>query len=549
MSFRPIRLLGGVLAFLLVLSACSSLSSSSDDGTNASPDEGGSNGTLSSGEPVTDGGASESGGAVATPDDGPGDGPIPVDDFENLPTVDWTAIRPVVLSEDQAGNILSVADFGAVPDDGEPDDEAFQNALDNAGRNGTVVAPSGTYNLTQTIRIPSRTVLQGDGHDTVLVFDLGGEGDLLSIAGQPASGWVQLGSGANAGSKSVSLSGPLEVEIAQGDIVEIEHDNVAEMYTQAEWDVDWADGSVGELAEVVSYDGTTIQIDHPLLSSYELERNARVRVIDASRFAGVANLKIRRDGTGYGASIRLSHAADVWVDGVESELTTKAHIEADVVYRCQIRNNLIHDAHDFGDGGRAYGVSVQRHTTGCLVENNTLYENRHALIIQLGASGNIFAYNHARGSAGYVDRQPRADISLHGHWPHANLFEGNVVDRVVFADWWGPSGPANTLHRNCVLESVVVADQSNDQYLIGNIVGGGGLTIDEGISGTTEIANRIQGTPVSVAASPPSLYRSEAPGFLADSEWPVVAPEAGNGSDREAACRIPAGERSPLGYG
>lgn len=544
MLARLFVLLGGVAFFAFALSACSSLSQSSDDQSGASGEQNGSSGTLSSGDPQLDGGT------VSTPDDGPGAGPIAVDEFDNLPPIDWTAIRPVVLADDQSGNTLSVTEFGAVPNDGLPDHEAFQAALDNAGRNGVVNVPAGTYDLNQTVRIPSRVVLKGEGlASTVLAFDLGGsEGDLIAITGQPASGWVGIGTDVTAGSTGLSLSGPLEVEIAQGDIIEIEQDNVAEMFTQAEWDVDWADGSVGELAEVVSYDGTTIQIDHPLLSSYSIDRGARVRVIDAARFSGVANLKIQRDDTGYGSSIRLSHAADVWVDGVESELTTKAHIEADLVYRCQIRNNVLHNAHDFGDGGRAYGVSVQRHTTGCLVENNTLYDNRHALIIQLGASGNVFAYNHARGSAGYEDRQPRADISLHGHWPQANLFEGNVVDRVVFADWWGPSGPANTLHRNCVLDSVAVTDQSNDQFLIGNIIGDAGLSIDEGISGTTEVANRIQGTPVNTAASPPSLYRSEQPMFLSDFAWPVVAPESGNGSDREAACRIPAGERSPLGY-
>ncbi len=543
MLARLLVLLGGTAMLTIVLSACSSLGQSSDGSSGASGSEGGSGDTLASGEPAnTDSDTTRS-------NDGPGEAPIELTQFEGMPAVDWTAIRPIVLSADQAGNTLSVIDFGAVPDDGAPDDDAFQAALENAGRNGVVTAPAGTYDLTRTMRIPSRVVLEGAGLDTILAFDLNGaEGDLIAITGQPASGWVRIENDLQAGSSAITLSGPLEVEIAQGDIIEIEQENVDAMFTQAEWDVDWADHSVGELAEVVSYDGTTIQIDHPLLSSYGRDRRAKVRVIDASRFAGVVDLKVRRDDTGYGSSIRLSHAADVWVDGVESELTTKAHIEADVVYRCQIRNNLLHDAHDFGDGGRAYGVSVQRHTTGCLVENNTLYDNRHALIIQLGASGNIFAYNHARGSAGYIDRQPRADISLHGHWPQANLFEGNVVDRVVFADWWGPSGPANTLHRNCVLDSVVVADQSNDQFLISNIIGDAGLTIEEEISGTTEIANRIQGTPVSAAASPPSLFRSEQPGFLGDFAWPVVAPELGNGSDREAACRIPAGERSPLGY-
>ncbi len=532
MLSRLLLFLGGATIFMLVAAACSSLSLS--DATSAPSSEDDQDGTDASG---------------ATTDDGPGTIPIPLDGFASLPSIDWTTIQPVRISEAQQGATLSVLDYGAVANDGQPDDDAFQSALESADTNGIINAPAGEFNFARPVRIPSRVVLRGEGSSTILAFDLNGaESDLVSIKGQPASDWVDLAQVASAGDLTLVPAGNLGIEIAAGDIVEVEQANTEAMYTLPEWDVPWAEGSEGELAEVVSYDGTTIEIDHPLFSTYELNRSAKVRVIDPARFSGIEDLKIIRNNTGYGSSIRLSYAADVWVKGVESELTTKAHVEADVVYRCQIEDNVIHDAHDFGDGGRAYGISVQRHTTGCRVQNNTLYDNRHAMIIQLGASGNVFAYNHARGSAGYADRQPRADISLHGHWPQANLFEGNVVDRVVFADWWGPSGPANTLHRNCVLDSVIVADSSNDQFLIGNIVGDAGLTIEEGISGTTEIANRIQGTPVAEAASPPSLFLSEQPAYLADSAWPVVAPESGTGSDREAACRIPAGERSPLGY-
>lgn len=540
MRSAPVTFFVRLLALGVALSACSLGSSAPENGS------GGGGSISSDGE---DGAPPVTADSITTDSTGPGE---LTESFEGMPPVDWTVFASIEPAQfiDQTVS-YSVLDFGAVPDDGADDGQAFFDAIEQLNRTGGVLdIPAGQYHLNRELRLPSRVILRGEGNTTVLNFNLqGADADLITAGGQVASDWVGLSVDAVAGSTTIELSADPGVPLEQGDIIEIERDNGDEMFTSPEWDVDWDDGSVGEIAEVVSADGTTVVIDHPLLATYPLDRNSKFRVLDAARFVGIESLRIEREDTGYGSIIRFTHAADVWVDDIETHLATRAHIEADLTYRCQISGSLLHEAHDYGDGGRAYGVSLARHTTGCTVENNTLYDHRHAMIIQLGASGNVFAYNHARGSAGYEDRQPRADISLHGHWPHANLFEGNVVDRVVFADWWGPSGPFNTLHRNCVLDSVVVADGSNQQYLIGNIVGDQGLTIEDGISGTTEIANRIQGTPVNEAGSPPSLFAASPPAYLADSTWPLVAPESGNAADRDRACAVPAGERSPLGVG
>ncbi len=548
MSSRPSILIASALAFVLTLSACSTISGAPD----AQGDGSGGGGALQNGDAdsnTADHSSDGSSDGDSPVNSSPGEGEISAS-FSGMPPVDWTRfaqIEPASFVDES--NSYSVLDFGAVPDDGASDGQAFVDAIAALNRTGGVLnIPAGQFEIDQQLRMPSRSVLRGAGNTTVLNFDLNGsDADLITIGGQVASGWTNLASDASAGSTTITLAGDPGVPLQQGDIIEVERDNGDEMFTSPDWDTNWDDGSVGEIAEVVSFDGTNVEIDHPLLATYPLDRNAKFRVLDAARFAGVERMRIERQDTGYGSIIRFTHAADVWVDDIETHLTTRAHLEADLTYRCRVTGSLMHEAHDYGDGGRAYGVSLARHTTGCLVDNNTLYDHRHAMIIQLGASGNVFAYNHARGSAGYEDRQPRADISLHGHWPHANLFEGNVVDRVVFADWWGPSGPSNTLHRNCVLDSIVVADGSDKQFLIGNIVGDQGLTIEDGISGTTEIANRIQGTPVNEAASPPSLFAATPPPYLVDSAWPVVAPESGNASDRDSACAVPAGERSPLG--
>lgn len=68
-------------------------------------------------------------------------------------------------------------------------------------------------------------------------------------------------------------------------------------------------------------------------------------------------------------------------------------------------------------------------------------------------------------------------ISVHGHYPFMNLFEGNIVGRAGLADYWGASGPGNTLFRNRIIgtdkhrdfgpyRGISVDDYSHRQNLI-----------------------------------------------------------------------------------
>ena len=463
--------------------------------------------------------------------------------------------RTLQMSWNQAGArrvspeiTLDVQDFGANPDDGQSDSEAFAEAVQAASGAGAIIAiPRGTYHLTETLRLQSGVVLKGEGPDTRLEIDLGDESGIgISGAGEAKEdAWQPVGASIPEGTVEVLVSDSSAFSV--GDVVELEQDNHDAMRSKPEWDVDWGDGSEGELAVVVSVGPDALRLSQPLVSAFATKRNARIRPIRAIIDVGIESLTIERKDTGYGHSIGFQFASNVWVFDVVSSVTSRAHIGLDQVRGCTVRDSILHDATDFGDGGRAYGVSLARHTTSCLIVNNTLYDLRHALIIQLGASGNVLAYNHARGSAGYEDRQPRADLSLHGHWPQRNLFEGNVFDRVIFADWWGPSGPANTLHRNCVLHSVQVADRSNDQILVGNLVGSGGLVVEENITGTTRTQNVVEGAPGAGVATtapetlPDSLWTSVPPDFLSGLQWPPIQ------ATGSAICDLPAGTRSPLG--
>ncbi len=463
-----------------------------------------------------------------------------------LPYIDWSGAgaRPA-----ESGGTVSVVDFGASADDGQSDSSAFAQAIRAVDRSGGLVGvveiPPGQFLLTETLELPSFTLLRGAGRDTMLTIDLGGRAQQGIVSeGQTSDRWTSLPDGGRIRSSLVDVAdvGPF----APGTIVEFEQDNDAErMNTDPAWDVDWGNGSVGELGRVVAVEGNRLRLESGLNSDYRPELGARVRAVRPVEQVGIESMTVERVDDGFDDTIVFRAAVDVWLDDVETLRTNSAHIEFVETYRCSVTDSVIHGASDFGDGGRAYGLSLARHATDCLLLNNTLFDLRHAIIIQLGASGNVVAYNDARGSAGYEDRQPRADLSLHGHWPQANLFEGNIFDRVVFADWWGPSGPGNTLFRSCVADYVIVTDHSDDQALVNNTIGPGGLSVDPSVERILSSGNRSDRSPddepPSADNAPASLWSDDAPDIGLEA-WPPLTSNTDPGD-----CRLPASDASPFG--
>lgn len=478
-AFRPLA-----LAFLAVLTGCSG----------ASFGEAASETTSPLGFPTTEASTTTLPPA-AQASAGTTDTSVLPADLAYLETYEWnTAGRrtetPVAM--------ISVLDFGAVADDGQSDTEAFNAAVEAAGtqaRSGTpttVTVPAGRFILSDTLRLQSSVALRGAGRDATFIdIDLAGSDEEgITMLGSPFGNgeWTSLSADLDRGDKRIQFDAPT---FQPGQVLEIEQDNVDKMVTREEWVVEWGQGSSGYVAMVTDSGDNLAVLDTGATDDFSLDRNVRVRPISAISRSGIEDMTIERIDAGYGHIIAMRFGYDLWVNNVETIQTSRAHIGIDVVGRCQVTDSNLHGAHDFGDGGRAYGISIARHTTGCLVENNALWDLRHAMIIQLGASGNVFAYNDARGSAGYEDRQPRADISLHGHWPQANLFEGNVVDRVVFADWWGPVGPTNVFWRGCALDSVSVIESSDEQVIVGSVLGE--LAIDDDIDTTLLAGNVIDG--------------------------------------------------------
>lgn len=428
---------------------------------------------------------------------------------------------------------VSVRDFGAVGDGVADDTTAFENAMTALAKPGVLSIPAGTYRLSRTLALTSGLILRGEGaQKTKLVFAMGGSSaPLLDFTTYNSRSWTNLAADAALGQSTITVASASGVAV--GDMIEIEQQNdPAKMYTDPEWNQDWAQSVVGQFVAVTAVSGNTLSLDRPLRAAYLTAFAARARVYRMGKNVGIEDLGLRREdgSTGGGDTIHFKYALNCWVRRVESLDTVSAHVYAESSASIEVRDSTFRRSHDYGGGGRGYGVSLGRHVSDCLVENNIFDTLRHAMIVSQGANGNVYGYNASSVTVCETDTWTPCDISVHGHYPFRNLFEGNLVEEIDITDYWGPAGPGNVLLRNVVAkEGIEILDASNDQVVIGNVIlAGGPLTVAPGITGTLLADNTILPTAADTGSCPvtdvpASLYRTDAPSFFTGCSWPLLA--------------------------
>lgn len=434
-----------------------------------------------------------------------------------------------------------VKSYGAKGDSLTDDFAAFKAAIDSLPSNGGVVKiPEGKYRINQSLTINRGIVLCGAGPSkTKLYFDITDTKPCIDIITYQRGTWTNATGGFTKGSREVQVSDASS--FSAGCFAEIQQNNdSAVMYTDPEWKTDWSENAPGQLFVIESVSGNTLKLNRPLYLDYSTNFNPQIRKQGFVTFAGVENLFIAKTvSTADGATISLKNAAYCYVKSIESDHSRKAHITCETVYASEFRDSYFHHAFDYGGDGHGYGVCLGLHVTDCLTENNIFRHLRHAMIIHLGTSGNVFGYNYSvenvqgTGETNLNQDWTPCDISLHGHYPNHNLFEGNYVQEVDFSDYWGPCGDGNTAFRNMVMsEGIEVMDHSNNQNIAANIIPTEkfGVIVETGISGTLIHGNVINNT-VNWASDltdhtfPSSYYLQTKPSFFGDLSWPPYGPD------------------------
>jgi hypothetical protein len=364
------------------------------------------------------------------------------------------------------------------PAEGEELRASLQAALTSAaaqappGGHCVVELPAGTFRLAGAVSLPTGVVLRGAGAElTRLQANLPNAAPVFSATGG-APNHVEVGEatrgdkGARRLTVSATTAAAARALLAEGPLygeLSVENDPAK---LPPEWAQDYSASAIGQVFRVTGVEDEALVLDRPLNEPYLL-RTRRLELRGAARVAarvGLADLAVVREDDHHAATVAFDRTVDAFLLRVWLERTGWAHVTVDRSLACTVRQSYLFDAHDFGDGGRGYGVNLRSHTTGCLIEDNALRRLRHALILQLGSNGNVVAYNaaeDARDNLGWL----KADISLHGHYTHMNLIEGNAVEKIHVSDWWGPA-PYHTVFNNAVRRGGVTVDDRSEECAV-----------------------------------------------------------------------------------
>ena len=437
--------------------------------------------------------------------------------------------------------VVNVRDFGATGNGSTDDSSAIQAAINSAPNPAVIFFPTGTYRLQSRLTLKSGLVLRGEGYRLTHLECLNTSG-CITLAGAATGGLVNIQSGLAKDSNQIVVSNAAGFTVGRGG--EIQQDDLAPPAAS------WGANYVGQMVKIVAINGNTLTIDPPLHIDYSSGANPRIRPIRYIEQVGIEDLHIKRlsSGSEGESNITLSMATDCWIRRIESEWSEKYHLAVNQSLYLEIRDSYIHHAYYRGDGGQGYGVSLGRHVTSVLVENNIFNELRHAMIMQIGTNGCVFGYNYAQRNYS-DDGWDKTSICLHGHYPFMNLFEGNIVGWAGLDDVWGPNGPDNTLFRNRVVgtdrhqnfgqyRGIWLNGFRGSQYMIGNEIntigsqtmGQDGIYIPSDANGNpAEVVthgNNVRGTlgwdPAWPQTLPASYYLSAKPDFYGALEWPSI---------------------------
>lgn len=429
--------------------------------------------------------------------------------------------------------VVSITTYGGIGDGLTPNDTAFADALNAlSGGDGVIYFPAGNFLFNSPISLRSNLILRGATSDsTTLKFELDSNNsyDAINISGNATGTVVTL---ANTAYKdSIFIEVDSASNFATGDYIKLTLNDSALAFST------WAYGTVGQIVKINSIANNRIYLESPLRMDYDLTKHPKITKLNMITNVGIECLKIHRaDATvSQTSSVSYNYASQCWVSGIESYMCNFGHIELNYSTNVSIFGSYFNDAHAHGGGGQGYGVIAQTTSGECLIENNIFKHLRHSMLLQSGSNGNVFGYNYSIDpywSQSGFPANSAGDMVLHGNYPYANLFEGNIGQNIVIDDSHGQNGPYNTFFRNRgELYGIFMnsAPASNNQNFIGNEITNTGVFLGfYNLTGTGHFqhGNNVKGTIYAsgtTTLTDTSYYYTALPSFLQTlNSWPSI---------------------------
>lgn len=423
--------------------------------------------------------------------------------------------------------------------------------------------PPGTYNFNEgkvSIKRNDLIILGDDQNQTV--FKLNNDVGSISFLGWDSRVNKRIVEDVDPGTNTITLDDTEDLEV--GDVVKIDQ----ELVDYGSENKEWGRRSWGGVFLITDVDQNknTITTNLPLALGLIVQKNPEVHQLRPIRNIGVQNIKFERTTPSGGSTLFFKKVYNAFVKNVESVNTAKHHVHIVSSHRVIVEDSFFDDAWNKGTGGNGYGVNIEDVSTQVMVTNNVIKNMRHHLLISMGSHYNVFSYNYNVDTVrdtcfvqnpSYCDDYNgwmkannvwrEADVSIHGHFPHHTLFEGNVFYYAEVDYVHGQNGPGNIFFRNKFRgqpdpyggwregEAFYVVGPSHGQVVVGNVfLNGAKLTVDNSrgqienifVEGNT-FDGVVEWTDVSTDDRlPASLYTTQKPDFWPDNlPWPAFGPD------------------------
>ena len=435
-------------------------------------------------------------------------------------------------------NSIDLSNYGLYSSGLSPNDSLLLSIISttSSGSAAGVILnfPAGTYLFNQTISLPGNIVLKGKGADsTILKFDLNGSGHSIEVSGSISSDTTAIIQDIYKDSSSIFVHNTSS--FISGDWIRIIQ-NDGSLINNG-----WALNTVGQIVRISQVINNKLILSSKLRMNYNTSSQPYIKKIILKENTGIECLKIIREdvSTNQVSNLKFSRTANCWVSGIESDKCNFAHVDVEYSSNHSISKSYFHDAHNYGSGGKAYGVMLHFTSNECLVEDNIFNHLRHSMILQAGANGNVFSYNYSLDpfwTGVFFPSNAAGEIVLHGNWPYANLFEGNDVGNIVVDNSHNANGPHNTFLRNRARGyGIFFSDTSSPgQHFIGNEITNDSLgapfnSLNYFIQGSNHLlfGNNYLGNidPIGTDSLPILSYAySSIPNFIPSNQWAGIGP-------------------------
>ncbi|MEZ4981534.1 MAG: glycosyl hydrolase family 28-related protein, partial [Saprospiraceae bacterium] len=367
---------------------------------------------------------------------------------------------------------LFLEDFFDVNDPLSFQDSAFEHAINFIGNQPVrLIIPEGTFYFKNSIQLKSNVHIQGSGADkTILKFKPSNSPHAIIAHGKSTDSTYQIMQDLNKGSSSLMLENTDGLK--EGDWLKLSF-NDDEFITSS-----WALNSVGQFFQISSISGNSINLSETIRLNIPLTKRPVVELIRPLRNIYISDLKIEQENKNQnnGANIFFNLFVNSKIKSIHSKYSNFSHITLNSSSRISISCSFFELAHEYGGGGKGYGIALQSTSDDNLIENNIFDHLRHSILLQSGANGNVIAYNYSENpywTEPFFPEDAAGDLVLHGNFPYLNLFEGNICQNIVIDNSHGINGPFNTFFRNRALRYGLFMNDSpasDQQNFIGNVI-------------------------------------------------------------------------------